>query len=379
MALIKNLMIVAGEESGDLHAASFIRELRTKAPDLRIHGIGGKHMQEAGVSLLYDLAHLGVTGISEVVRHFKTIHSVFKEVKRYLSAHPPDLLILVDYPGFNLRLAQFAKEILGLKILYYISPQIWAWKASRIHTIKKCVDHMAVILPFEKLLYENAGVPVSFVGHPLVNVTKPCEDILSTRLNLGLPTDKRIISMLPGSRMHEIKRHMPILRECAIQLSQQSNDLHFAIPIANTIEPKVIEQYLGQACELFTLVKGQAVDTMSCSDAVIVASGTASLESALLMKPMCIIYKGSLLSYLAATQVIQVKYFGLANLLLNTMVVPELLQYDCSVKELTKTVSHLLNDISTIQPMQRNLQKLVHHLSNEKADCSISNLILSLL
>ena len=149
----KRIVVIAGEESGDLHAASFIRQLKISNPDIQLSGIGGRHMQEAGVHLVSDLARFGVTGLSEVIRHLRVIRRAFKDIKAHLIANKPDLLILVDYPGFNLRLAKFAKKTLGIKILYYISPQIWAWKAGRIHTIRDCVDIMAVILPFEKKLY----------------------------------------------------------------------------------------------------------------------------------------------------------------------------------------------------------------------------------
>ncbi len=178
----KHIVIVAGEESGDLHAAAFIRQLKSRHPQLTLSGIGGRHMEEAGVKLISDLARFGVTGLSEVIRHIRVIRKAFNDIKKHLTHHKPDLLVLVDYPGFNLRLAKFAKETLGLRIVYYISPQIWAWKPERINIIRDCIDHMAVILPFEKTLYQNAGVPVSFVGHPLVDTVKNCSKILDFKL-----------------------------------------------------------------------------------------------------------------------------------------------------------------------------------------------------
>lgn len=164
----KRVVIIAGEESGDVHASVLIRQLKATYPDIEISGIGGQHMQEAGAQIISDLARFGVTGLTAVIRHLNVIRKAFIAIKKHLNQQKPDLLILVDYPGFNLRLAKYAKQKLGLKIVYYISPQIWAWKANRIHLIKKCVDQMAVILPFEKALYEKAQVPVNFVGHPLV-------------------------------------------------------------------------------------------------------------------------------------------------------------------------------------------------------------------
>lgn len=374
MQKAKRIVIIAGEESGDFHAASFVQHLKLKHQNLEFSGIGGKHMQKAGVQLISDLARFGVTGLSEVIRHLAVIRRAFKDIKAHLTTTKPDLLILVDYPGFNLRLAKFAKQ-LGIRTLYYISPQIWAWKAGRINVIRECIDHMAVILPFEKQLYEQAGVPVSFVGHPLVETVIACKDIHEARKNLNLPQDKRLIAMLPGSRTHEIQQHMPVLRETAKRLAKQFADLHFVIPVAGTIEPSLIESYFHDTALPYTLISGQAVATVACSDCVVVASGTASLECALLEKPMCIIYKANLLTYLAATKLIKVKYLGLCNLLQNQMIAPELLQYDCNTEELTHIMVDLLTDHEMTERMQARLHQLKLSLSAQQADCSISELI----
>ncbi len=375
MQQVKRLVIIAGEESGDLHAAAFVRELKANNPDLEISGIGGQHMQDAGVHLVSDLARYGVTGLTEVIRHLGVIKKAFDAIKAHLRSTKPDLLILVDYPGFNLRLAKFAKQELGIRVIYYISPQIWAWKAGRINTIRDCVDKMAVILPFEKKIYENAGVPVAFVGHPLVNKIQHCDDISKTRSQLGLPKNKRIVAMLPGSRTHEIERHMPVLRDSAKMLSDQCDDLHFVIPIAGTIKPIIVDDYLKNTTIPYTLINGNAVETLACSDCVVVASGTASLECALLEKPMCIIYKASFLTYLVASKLVKIKYLGLCNLLQNEMIAPELLQYDCNPTELTRVITELLSDQGISQRMIRRLKQLRLSLSTQQADCSISALI----
>ena len=375
MPQTKRLVIVAGEESGDAHAASFVRELAETHPNLIISGIGGKHMEAAGVQLISDLARYGVTGLSEVIRHLPVIRRAFNDLKAHLTENKPDLLVLVDYPGFNLRLARFATT-LGIPVLYYISPQIWAWKAGRINTIRDCVDHMAVILPFEKQLYERAGVPVSFVGHPLVDNVKTCDDIHATRQKLNISVNTRLIAMLPGSRVHEIERHMPVLRDTMKRLLDQTKDLHFVIPIAGTIEPTLVKSYLTHIdASSYTLTNGLAIEAVACSDCVVVASGTASLECALLTKPMCIIYKASLFTYLAASKLIKVKFLGLCNLLQNQMIAPELLQYDCNPTELTRTLLTLLNDDEVRNRMITRLQQLKDSLSSQAADCTISQLI----
>ena len=373
----KRIVIVAGEESGDIHAAAFVRELLVTHPNLQITGIGGRHMRAAGVNLISDLAQYGVTGVSEVIRHLSVIKQAFNTIKAHLTANKPDLLILVDYPGFNLRLAKFAKETLGIRIVYYISPQIWAWKAGRIHAIRRYIDHMAVILPFEKRLYEQAGVPVSFVGHPLVDKVRPCVDITTARNALNLPTHKRVIAMLPGSRTHEIERHMPVLRDTAVALTRQYPDLHFAIPVAGTIKPELVASFFASTAISYTLIAGKAVEAVACSDCVVVASGTASLECALLEKPMCIIYKASTLTYMAAFKFIKIKFLGLCNLLQNEMIAPELLQYDCNPIELTRVLSELLHDQAISQRMVKRLHQLRLSLSTQQADCTISALIVN--
>ena len=375
MQQAKKIVIIAGEESGDLHAATFVRQLLASNPNLQLSGIGGRHMENAGVHLISDLARFGVTGLTEVLRHVRVIHRAFKDIKAHLIANKPDLLILVDYPGFNLRLAKFAKKTLGIRIIYYISPQIWAWKAGRINTIRDCIDQMAVILPFEKKIYEDAGVPVAFVGHPLADKILPCNNKDAARERLGLPKDKRLIALLPGSRLHEIEQHMPVLQKSAQLLCRQFNDLHFVIPVAGTINPALISSYFKDASIPYTLIPGQVIDTVACSDCAVVASGTASLECALLEKPMCIIYKASMLTYMATFKFIKVKYLGLCNLLQNEMIVPELLQYDCNPVELTRIVIDLLTDDAVSQRMQTRLQQLKLSLSATQADYSISTLI----
>jgi lipid-A-disaccharide synthase len=371
----KHVVIIAGEESGDIHASVLIKQLKAAYPDIQISGIGGKHMEEAGAELISDLARYGVTGLTEVIRYLAILRNAFKKIKTHLEKHPPDLLILVDYPGFNLRLARYAKKVLGLKILYYISPQIWAWKAKRIHLIKECIDQMAVILPFEKKIYEDAGVPVCFVGHPLVEKIALASNLSSCRKELELPPEEKIIAMLPGSRTNEIERHMPVLRETAILLHQQYPDLRFLIPIAGTIHPDKIKAYFANYNLPIIFIQGKAIECMTAADFVIVASGTASLECALLEKPMCIIYKSSLLTYIAATQLVKVKFLGLCNLLTNKMTVPEFLQYDCNAIELAQYISNFTKDTKQPQQMIGQLFALKESLSSNKSDCTLFDLV----
>ncbi len=371
----KRLVIIAGEESGDKYAAELVRSLKKTPLSLNITGIGGAHLQAEGVELISDLARFGVTGFSEVIRHLRTIRQAEKAIRRHLEETKPDLLLLIDYPGFNLRLARFAKEKLNIRIFYYISPQLWAWKPKRIHVIKKYVDHMAVIFPFEKKLYESAGVPVSFVGHPLVSrIQAACQTPIE-RASINLPTDKTVIALLPGSRMNEIARHMPILYQTAKRLSEQNNSLHYVIPMAQSLDPRAIKKHWLSHSVPCTFISGHAIDTVRLSDAVIVASGTASLECALLEKPMFIIYKVSFITALAVSKLIRVKYAGLCNLLQNKMIIPEFLQYDCTAQMLSESMSMLLNTPSYRDQLCERLKTLKHSLAAEQAETTLFQLI----
>ncbi len=371
----QHIVIIAGEESGDIHAAHLIKELLHHNPHLVVSGIGGKHMQQAGANLICDLASYGVTGLTEVFWHLRVLKKAMTQIKNHLRNTKPDLLILVDYPGFNLRLARFAKQVLGLRIIYYISPQIWAWKAKRLQTIRQNVDHMAVILPFEKKIYQDGHVPVSFVGHPLIEHIQECRSTQGSRQLLGLPLELKIIGLLPGSRGHEVERHMPVFMETALSLSAEHPNLHFVIPVAKTLSLETLRRYIPKDLNNISLINGKAIDVVTSSDCVVVASGTASLECALLGKPMCIVYKGSWLSYLVATKMIKVKYLGLCNLLQNKMLVPELLQYDFNVTELTAMVNQLLIGGDLVNKMLAGFKTLRISLSEETIDETLMSLV----
>jgi len=372
----KKIVIIAGEESGDQLAGALIRDLLKAHPELDVSGIGGEHMQSCGMRLLVNLARYGVTGLVEVIRHLRIIRHAEKIIRAHLLTHQPDLVVLVDYPGFNLRLAKFIKKHLKTRVLYYISPQIWAWKAGRIHTIKACIDHMAVILPFEKQIYCDALVPVSFVGHPLVQqlTSQP-----ATTFKPSWPANKRIIALLPGSRVNEIKHHMPILYEAALLLNRQHADLHFVIPVAQTITLEFVQSFWLTHEPACTFISGHALDVIQHSDCVVVASGTASLQCALINKPMCIIYKASAITYMVVSQVIRVRYLGLCNLLMNKMVVPELMQNDCNAQSIRDVVHQLLTDSALCQRMHQQLASLSSMLSNENADISLQGLVSNML
>lgn len=355
----KHLFIIAGEESGDQHASALLKEIKQLSPYLMVSGLGGKHLEAQGMQNILDLTQLAITGISGVFMHLKAIQHAFKVTKAYLLKHRPDAVILVDYPGFNLRMAKWIKKNIGCPVIYYISPQIWAWKAKRIEIIKQNVDHMAVILPFEKAIYEQAKVSVSYVGHPLRESLLNLPSKEACREQFSWPVDETILAVLPGSRKAEIARHMPVIIESLKILKTQARFQHLklVIPIAKSLSHNDFLPYLKEIPE-FELIDGQAQHVVQAADAVVVASGTASLECAILAKPTCIIYKSSWLNYYLATRWMKVKYLGLANLLLNQMVIPELLQVDCNPQELSKMLQALLEQSDWRTSMVNHLQGL---------------------
>lgn len=372
----KKIVIIAGEESGDQHAAKLVSELQQIYPDLEISGLGGYHLQALGMHNVMDLTKLAITGLTGVLTHLKSIHQAFKLIKKHLINNPPDLVILVDYPGFNLRMAKWIKTHLSCPVLYYISPQIWAWKEKRKETIRQYVDHMAVILPFEYELYRNEQIPVSYVGHPLIESLQVVPAQSQCRAHFNWDNQQKILAVCPGSRMGEIKRHMPVFMDALKGMSAQ--DLKVVIPVAKSLCPSVLESYLKDCPFPYELVSGQAQLVMNAADAVIVASGTASLESALLNKPTCIIYKSSWLNYYLARLFMKVNYLGLSNLLQGQMVIPELLQDDCNPQELSKMIELLLHSEVWRSNMVRRLQKLNHSLIPQQHN-TLPNLVIELM
>lgn len=356
----KHIVLIAGEESGDQHAAKLLHQLRLRYPDLKASGFGGDHLKHAGMEVVFDLTTLAITGLTGVISNLHVIRRAFKSIQAHLLKNTPDLVILVDYPGFNLRLAKWIKKHCQCPILYYVSPQVWAWKEGRIETIRKVVDHMAVILPFEKALYDQKNIPSTYVGHPLLESIANISSMKDCRRVLDLKNSSVVLALLPGSRKQEIIRHMPVMMESLKRLRQRETiqNLQVIVPIAKSLERSWVESLLVECPFPYRCVDGQAQIVIQASDAVVVASGTASLECALLKKPSCIIYRSSWLNYYLATLFMKVKYLGLANLLLNELVFPELLQCDCTAIELEKMIMMLLQNSTWRDNMLRKLNAL---------------------
>ena len=339
------VMIVAGEASGDLHGASLVGEMLKMNPALNFYGIGGSRMKEAGVELLANAAEIAVVGLTEVISKLGNFFKIIKRLKNSLDELKPILVILIDFPDFNLNIVARAAKKRKIKIFYYISPQVWAWRKGRIDQIKKLVDKMAVILPFEVDTYAAKGFTVDYVGHPLLDLVKTQFTKQEARQHFGLSGNKTTIGLLPGSRTAEIKRLLPEMMRAAQIISQKIPDAQYILPLADTLEEKVIAGIISGSGVTVKIVSGRTYDVIACCDLAIVTSGTATLETGLLGIPMVIIYRVSLVSALIGEIVINVKNIGLVNIVAGKTIVPELIQLNANGQRIAaEALAILLNE-----------------------------------
>lgn len=370
-------MIVAGEASGDLHAAKLVKSVREKQPEYHFYGIGGSDMRAAGVDTLVDSSELAVVGIVEVLAHRKIIFGTLNRLRELLRTDPPDLLILTDYPDFNLRLAKTAREC-GVKVLYYISPQVWAWRQGRVKTIRERVDMMAVVFPFEVDFYKKHDVPVCFVGHPLLGEVEPSKPREKLFAEFGLDCDKPVVGLFPGSRKSEIKRLLNIILESAQKLKKSKPELQFVLPVATTLNSSDFSEHIKQTGLDIKIIEQRPYDAIEISDVILTVSGTVTLEIALLETPMVIINKLSWLSYALVSRLLKIDSIGLCNIIAGMNIVPELLQQKATVENITTEINKILDDKSHAARMKRDLSSIKGLLdSNNKTE--ISDVVIGML
>jgi lipid-A-disaccharide synthase len=362
----KTIMIIAGEASGDMHGASLVHEMLKIDSSLKFYGIGGNKLQEAGVKLLAHASEMAVVGLTEVIPKLETILRIMNRMKKSMDEFNPDLVILIDYPDFNLRIAKAAHKR-GIKVFYYISPQVWAWRKGRINQIKKSVNKMAVILPFEVETYRQKGFPVNYVGHPLLDLVKTKYSPQEARTKFGLKEGKTTVALLPGSRFSEVNNLLPEMLRAGEILAQHIQDIQFLLPLADTIEEKIITDIISRYALKVNIISGHTYDAISCSDLTIVASGTATLETALLGVPMIIIYKISSLTYFIAKFIVNVKNIGLANIIAGKTIVPELIQEDANGNRIAAEALDILTDVERKQEMIKELTAIRSKLGNPGA------------
>lgn len=344
------VMIIAGEASGDMHGASLVGEMLKIKPALNFYGIGGNRMKEAGVELLANAAEIAVVGLTEVISKLGNFLKIIKKLKNTFDELKPALVILIDFPDFNLNIVARAAKKRKIKIFYYISPQVWAWRKGRIDQIKKLVDKMAVILPFEVDTYAAKGFTVNYVGHPLLDMVRTNFSKSQARLHFGLSENKTTIGLVPGSRTAEITKLLPEMTRAAQIISRKVPDTQFILPLADTLEEKTVAGIIAASGMSVKIVSGHTYDVIACCDLAIVTSGTATLETGLLGIPMVIIYKVSLLSSLIGRMVINVKSIGLVNIIAGKTIVPELIQSDANGQRIAaEALAILLNETKRLE------------------------------
>ncbi|MHB8844117.1 MAG: lipid-A-disaccharide synthase [Nitrospirota bacterium] len=375
---MKKILIIAGEASGDLHGASLVKALQEQSSDLKIYGVGSRKMREAGVTMLADASEISVVGATEVLTHIGAIYGVYAKLKRFLREERPDLLVLIDFPDFNILTGKAARK-LGIPVLYYISPQVWAWRKGRVKTIAKLVEVILVVFPFEVELYQRAGVDVRFVGHPLADVVGSPYTRDEARKRVGLAQDRRTIALLPGSRRKEIAHLLPDMLKAARLLRERFTDVQFALPVAPTLDRDLVEGYIKDGGVPVTIVDGRVYDVLRASDAAVVTSGTATLETGLMAVPMVIIYRVSRLSYWIGRMIVDVKNIGLVNIVAGRTVVPELVQDDVTPERIAQEIGDILADSARLDQMRRDLKQVRTILGEGGASRRAAEAVLELL
>lgn len=374
----KRVVIVAGEASGDAHAGRMIKALKNQRPDIQVSGIGGDALREAGAEIFTDFSELAVMGLVEVLKRYRQIKAIFNQLVERLSKDKPDLLILVDYPGFNLKLAKKAHK-LGIPVLYYISPKVWAWRPGRVKTIRRYVDHMAVLFPFEQALYEDAGVPVTCVGHPLVDAVKSELTSSEAKRQLNINPEHRVLGLFPGSRRSEVESLLPVMLQTADRIHQRHMDLEVLLPLAPGLDMAFLQPMLSQSKLDIKVVKGDFYDVTRSCDAIVAASGTVTLEIALMGVPHLLVYRVAPMSYRILKRLVKIPYVGLCNIVTDQNIITELLQDEVTVDNLDKQLTELLTNPQAKNRAEKIRQQVLEALGPAGGADNAAQLILNVL
>ncbi|NWF52086.1 MAG: hypothetical protein HXY47_03295 [Nitrospirae bacterium] len=407
---MKTIMIVTGESSGELYGSLLAKVIKQRYPEIHIVGMGGERMKSAGVELISGIS--SAFGISEVFSALRELNSALKKLKKAIVELIPDVIVLIDFPDFNLKIADFAKSH-NTKILYYVSPQVWAWRKNRVKKIARLVDRMAVILPFEEEIYRRAGVRCEFVGHPIIEEIEEvlnlkdmfCDRLLSLneknitpnsilkritnmtelrtyfKASLGFDPNRPLLSLLPGSRPNELKRHFPLIIEVVKNFKNDpeinsDKDYQFCIPLALNINEIKYREYLEKLIQEGAIIKkGEAIHALAASDMAIIASGTATLQAAFLEVPMVVIYKLSSLSYIIGKMLVDIKYISLVNILSEEKTVSELLQKKANADNIIKELKRIIFDAVYREQMINQFRKVKELFIGLNASKRVSEII----
>ena len=367
----KTFLIIVGEKSADNHGAKLIESIKMLEPESRFIGLGGPNMVREGLYTVEDIEKLAIMGFSEVIKQLLFFLRLRKKIIRIIKKYKPDHIILIDYPGFNLRLLKKIKKKFDIPITYYISPQIWAWKENRIRLIKKYVDQMLVIFKFEKMWYKERGLNVKYVGHPFFDQWEPTQKRIMQNL-LKISKDKLLVTLYPGSRNQELKRHLPLFIEIAKKIKEKIPETHFIIGLANNLE---ISSFIIPKWIIIERENPQI--SLECADLALVCSGTATFEAAVYKTPMIIIYKMSKISWLITKLIVRVKFAGIINIIANNKIIPEYIQYEAQVDPIVKNSLDLLKNEKINKEMKKNLKNICKDLNSKGASINVAKEIIN--
>lgn len=373
---MQKIMMLAGEPSGDLHGSLLAIELKKVSPEIQLFGIGGEKMKAAGVNILFDIKDLAIIGLFDVIKNIFRLKRIQNILLDKVKQEKPDLIILIDYPDFNLRFAQKINN--STPVIYYISPQVWAWRKGRIKLIKKYVKKIYVIFKFEEELYRKEGVPVEFIGHPLLDIVKPHLTKKDFLKQLRLKTTDKIIALLPGSRVRLVKTLLPIMLAASRLIYKKLPQVQFLISKSPSINIKIYEKILNKFDLPVSLVEHKTYEIINSSDAVLAVSGTSTLETAILGKPMLIIYKLPFLEYHLARPLLRLKNIGLVNIVAGEEIVPEFIQFKARPKKIAETAIEILTDKARYESIKTKLSLVKNSLfpdaASKRAAASILNM-----
>ena len=372
------ILVVAGEASGDHHAARLVAAIRKRLPGAQFFGVGGEALAAQGVRILCPAHELAVVGLSEVTERLPAVARALRAIGKVIREEKPRLAILVDFPDFNFWVARLAKYR-GVKVMYYISPQVWAWRTYRVRTIARLVDRMVVIFPFEEEFYRSKGVPAVFVGHPFRETLPPSVPREVLLKKWGLSPERFTVALLPGSRGSEISRHLPIMLAAAELITRALPGTQFILPLASTTPAEMVHGLTTSFTGILCIIGGQSFQTLTAAHVAVAASGTATLEAALAGTPTVIIYRVSPLTFQVGRLMVRVNHIGMANLLAGEGMFPELIQEDCNPERIAQEVINLIKDPERLEALRRGLTRIINDLGEPGASARAAQVALELI